>query len=384
MPVTTIRRWLGLTEDPFDGLFAQKGFHRYGTSWAGVVHGEEVRISRTTAVPLVHEHHGVRLEVVCPAAFELGLPGEGDPTGDRRFDAVFGVPMADHGCLTATVRTNLMMLARAGSVTLTGSQLVLNQRGEGPHPSKVLAWAVRLARVTVDLKADRDALAELIELHHRDPDEALALARRLRGQTRRISTDLRAHADALVRRGRKLIRIVERPEVPDTARRWAAARLPARYVDDVIDGLLDRPRAPGDLHVLSVFAAHHEVAVLLTNHTRFWATELARTGDRHLEALTALVEALVRQEPGPWVDTFVAPLPGLEEPLRAAALDGVAQHGSRAALNALTAQLDGALPRSHRPAWRAAMGRLRDRHQGEAGALSLARAGGSVSLPDDR
>jgi hypothetical protein len=383
-PLQTIGRWLGLTQDPLDPPFARKGLARVGSGWQGVMHGETVRVDRTTAVPLVHEHHGLRLVVACPIALDLRAPGEGDPTRDRRFDDAFGVPKAHHGRLTSTVRDLLVRLARVGSVTVQGGEVVLHRRGKEPRPTKVLDWASRLARVAAELRADRDALSELMHLRQSDPDEAVALARRLRGRNRRISNDLRAHADALVRRGRKLTRIVKGPDVAPSARCWAAQRLLPRYVDDVVDDLLDRPRVPGDLHVLAVLAGHHEVAVLLTNHDAFWATELARTDPDHVEALADLVEALVMTEPGPWVDPLVRPLPGLADPLRSAALDAVAHHGSRTAMGALAAQLEGALPRSHRPAWRAAVGRLRDRHQGVAGAVSLAEAGGGVSLPDGR
>lgn len=373
MPLDTLGRLLGLTRDPYDEPFAEMGLRRAGGVWAGTLRKHPVRIARVAG--------GVRVQVDLPVPLRLDPPDRWPRTHDRRFDDAFSVPPEQQGALSGRVRGHLIGLSGAGTVSVGEQRLVLHREHVASAPD-VLQWTQRMVRVADSLYDDVQTLAELAYLRETDPSRALELARRIRGRSR-TAANVRVHADALVRRGRKLIRIVVGPTLPAQARCWAAERLPSRYVDDVVDELLDRPRTPGDLAVLGTLAQHHEVALLLAHHEAFWAVELAKADEERSGALLSLVEALVREEPGPWVDALVPLLVGISDPLLGATLRVVAQHGSHQAFIAVSAALDQGVPWSVRSTWREAHATLRSRHRGSSGAVSLAVRTGDLAIPDD-
>lgn len=373
MPLETLGRLLGLTRDPYDASFAEMGLRRAGGVWAGTVRKFPVRIERL--------NDGVRVRVDLPVPLQLDPPDRWPRTHDHRFDEAFSVPPEQQGSLSGRVRGHLVGLSGAGDLSAGPQGLVLERAGAA-SASDVCQWTQRMVRVADSLYDDLTTLAELAYLRDTDPQDALQLARRLRGRSR-TAANVRVHADALVRRGRKLLRIVVGPSLPAQARCWAAERLPSRYVDDVVDELLDRPRTPGDLAVLATLARHHEVALLLAHHEAFWTVELAKADEERAGTLVSLVEALVREEPGPWLDALVPLLVGLSDPLLGATLRVVAQHGSHQAFIAVSAVLDQGVPWSVRSTWREAHATLRSRHRGSSGAVSLAVRTGDLAIPDD-
>jgi len=376
MPLQTIAKLLfGSTSDPYDEPLTRLGLRRVGRGWMGRIRDLDVHVEASSAALIVY------VDLTVPLT--LMPPGQAPPTHNTRFDEQFSVPPHQRDWLSERMKSHLVGLSGAGQLTTEGQRLVLRRR-EATGAANMVRWVERMVRVADDLQDDAATLAELEQLRLGDPEEALRLARRIRGRSR-VAPHLRTHADALVRRGRKLLRIVEGPQLPSRARRWAAERLAPRYVDDVVDTLLDRPRTPGDLVVLSTLVRHHEVALLLAHNERFWELELAKGADPgRASAAARLLENLAREEPGPWVDSLVARLPGTVDPLLDRGLRVVAEHGSHRAFIAVSAILEQGVPRAERPAWRRAQGALRARHAGAAGSVSLAVDSGHLALPDDQ